>query len=57
MASPGLSPSGKEPRVEGEEGSIQEDVEDTDSSINIETSNSKRDKNVTARKNKQMSQQ
>ena len=60
VASPGLSPSGKEPRVEGEEGeegSLQEDGEDTDSSIDIETRNNKKDKNVTARKNKQVSQQ
>ena len=54
MASPGLSPSGKEPRVEEEEGGSQED---TDSSIDSETSMSKRDRNVTTRKNKQISQQ
>ena len=55
MASPGLSPSGKEPRVEEEEGDSLEDEEDTNSSSESETSISKGDKNVTTRKNIQKS--
>ena len=55
VASPGLSPSGKEPRVEEEEGGSQEDEEHTDSSSESEASISKGDKNVTTRKNIQKS--
>ena len=55
VASPGLSPSGKEPRVEEEEGGSQEDEEHTDSSRESGASISKGDKNVTTRKNIQKS--
>ena len=57
VASPGLSPSGKEPRVEEEEGGSQEDKEDTDSSSESEAGISKDDKNVTTRKNIQKSKE
>ena len=60
VASPGLSPSGKEPRVEDEEGSSQGEVEDEVSTSEGENSTNKneqstrdQDKNVTVRKNKQ----
>ena len=57
VASPGLSPSGKEPRVEEEEGGSQEDKEETDSRSKSKDSISKSDKNVTTRKNIQKSKE
>ena len=57
VASPGLSPCGKELRVEVEEGGSQEDGADMDCSTESGTSISNRDKNVMARKNKQKSQE
>ena len=57
VASPGLSPSGKEPRVEEEEGGSQEDGEDETSTSDSEKSISEQDKNVTVRKNKKKTQE
>ena len=57
VASPGLSPSGKEPRVEEEEGGSQEDGEDEMSTSDSEKSISEQDKNVTVRKNKKKTQE
>ena len=51
VASPGLSPSGKEPRVEEEEGRSEEDGKDETSTSNSEKTISQQDKNVTVRKN------
>ena len=65
VASPGLSPSGKEPRVEEEEeSSSQGEVEDEVSTSKGENSTNEneqstgdQDKNVTVRKNKQKDQE
>ena len=71
LASPGLSPSGKEPRVEEEEGGSQGEVEDEVSTSEGENSTSEfenstneseqstrdQDKNVTVRKNKEKAQE
>ena len=51
VASPGLSPSGKEPRVEEEEGCSEEDGEDEINTSDSEKTISEQDKNVTVRKN------
>ena len=59
MASPGLSPSAKEPRVEGEEGDSQEDMEDVEGEMSTsegEERISEQDTNVTLRKSKKNTQ-
>ena len=52
VASPGLSPSGKEPRVEGEAGNTTDEEEEVEGS-EIERGTRGQDKNVTARRSKQ----
>ena len=59
VASPGLSPSAKEPRVEGEEGDSLEDMEDVEGEMSTsegEERISEQDTNVTVRKSKKNTQ-